>query len=207
MRVLELFKGTGSVGKAIRALYPDCEIISLDILEKYNPTHCCDIMDFDYKQYPVGHFDIIWASPECKVFSVAQYRLMGRNWRDMEHLKQVRRDNEKYVLRTVEIIEYLKPSWWFVENPFFSAMKDIEKMKSLPSYRFDYCQFGYSYKKPTRIWTNRTFNDVVCSCNGKHSGRIGGKEERNKEEHKTREDARYSIPPALLAKLLSPPDV
>jgi hypothetical protein len=45
------------------------EVVSLDILKKFNPTHQCDIMDFVYTQYPRGYFDIIWASPECKVYS------------------------------------------------------------------------------------------------------------------------------------------
>ena len=68
MRVLELFKGTGSVGRVIKENYPEAEIISLDILKKYQPTHCCDILTFDYKQYPRGHFDLLWASPECKIY-------------------------------------------------------------------------------------------------------------------------------------------
>ena len=35
-------------------------------------------MKFDYKQFPVGHFDIIFASPECKVFSQLQYTHIGK---------------------------------------------------------------------------------------------------------------------------------
>ena len=82
MKILELFKGTGSISK----FYKDnknVEIISLDILEKYNPTICCDIMEFDYKIYKQGEFDIIWASPECMIFSQLQYTHIGvnRKWK------------------------------------------------------------------------------------------------------------------------------
>ena len=67
MRLLELFSGTKSVSKAIEHLYD--EIISVDILNKNNPTYCCDILLWDYKQYPPGYFDAIWASPPCTAFA------------------------------------------------------------------------------------------------------------------------------------------
>jgi hypothetical protein len=41
--------------------------ISLDILPKFNPDVCCNIMYFDYLKtaHPEGHFDFIWASLSC----------------------------------------------------------------------------------------------------------------------------------------------
>ena len=53
MRVLELFSGTHSVGKVGRALGYD--VISLDLTDA---TICCDIMEWDYKTFSVGYFDI-----------------------------------------------------------------------------------------------------------------------------------------------------
>ena len=53
MKVLELFKGSGSISEYFENT--DNEIISLDIVSKYLPTICCDIMEWDYKEYPVGH--------------------------------------------------------------------------------------------------------------------------------------------------------
>ena len=55
MKILELFKGSGSITEYYKDT--DNEVISLDILEKYSPTICCDIMDWDYKIYPTGYFD------------------------------------------------------------------------------------------------------------------------------------------------------
>jgi hypothetical protein len=43
MNVLELFKGTGSVGKVCEGLGHN--VVSVDINKKFNPTHLCDIMD------------------------------------------------------------------------------------------------------------------------------------------------------------------
>jgi hypothetical protein len=163
MRVLELFKGTGSVGKVIKANYPDAEIVSLDILEKYEPTICCDILEWNYKEYPRGHFDLIWGSPECKIYSTLQYTLIGRKWADRAELDAAREEHSKYVKKVLEIIDYFQPKRWYIENPYYSAMKDFDFMRIRQSYRFDYCRFGYKYKKPTRIWTNRTdlINHIV----------------------------------------------
>jgi len=207
MRVLELFKGTGSVGKVCKELYPDVELHSLDILPKYNPTYCVDIMDFDYKQFPVGHFDIIWASPECKVYSLLQNTQIGRKWNTKEDLEHVRAEHGQYSKKVLEIIDYLKPQKWFIENPYYSAMKDLPHMKDLPSVRFDYCRFGYVYKKPTRIWTNQMFDNVICNCEKRHPMRIGisSKKEMKKTEHvdTTNTNQRYSIPPDLIRHLLT----
>ena len=73
MRVLELFSGTESVGKVARALGYD--VISLDLIDA---TICCDIMEWDYKTFSVGYFDIIWASPPCNTFSKMRLSNVGR---------------------------------------------------------------------------------------------------------------------------------
>lgn len=205
MRILELFKGTGSVSKC----FPQADVYSVDILKKYNPTFCGDIMDFNYKQFEVGYFDFIWASPECKVFSQLQRTHIGpnRKWKTIEDLENERVKHHKYVLKVLEIIDYLKPKYWFIENPFYSAMKDIPQMKELKSYRFDYCRFDYPYKKPTRIWTNRTdLENHICNCeNKRHPFRLGMNNDLLLEgqiNDKTNINKKYSIPSDLIHYLL-----
>lgn len=206
MRVLELFKGTGSVGRVLES--NGHEVISLDILSKYKPTICCDIMDFDYKQFKEGHFDIIWASPECKIFSQLQHTHIGENrkWKTKQDLENERMKHNKYVLKVLEIIDYLKPKHWFIENPWNSAMKDIPQLKELNSYRFDYCRFGFPYQKPTRIWTNRTeLESVICNCENKHPFRLGMNKETLREgqvKDKTTQNMRYRIPEGLIKYLI-----
>ena len=73
MRVLELFSGTGSVGKVCKE--KDWEVISLDLK---NAEINCNILDWDYTIYPPGHFDIIWASPPCDTFSCLRRSWIGR---------------------------------------------------------------------------------------------------------------------------------
>jgi hypothetical protein len=214
MKLLELFKGTGSIGKIFKQLYPDGQIVSVDILKKYEPSYCCDILDFDYKQFSIGHFDIIWASPECKVFSKLQHTWLKTSrgdkgkWDDMEHLNRVRNENGKYVKKVLEIIDYLKPTFWFIENPWESAMIKLDFMKDLPNYRFDYCRFDYDYKKPTRIWTNKSFENIICNHKNKpHKYRPGiGKGSKFMYNTPSGDlsniNQRYSIPPKLILHLL-----
>ena len=208
-----LFQGTGSVGKVFEEA--GHEVVSLDILEKFQPTHVCDILDFDYKQYPCTHFDIIWASPECKVYSQLQTTNIGahRKYKTRQELDDVRQEHSKYVERVLEIIEYFDPVEWYIENPYFSAMRDLPCMKGLTSYRFDYCRFGFLYQKPTRIWTNRTdLEDRTCACASKqHRYSIGitstYKLSKGAEADESRTEDRYRIPEELLRYLFWHRDV
>jgi site-specific DNA-cytosine methylase len=149
MRVLELFKGSGSITKYYQDT--DTEVVSLDILEKYKPTICCDIIDFDYKQYEVGYFDIIWGSPECKVYSSMNIMNIGENqkYKTKEDLLEIQKRDSIFINRTIEIIEYLKPKYYFIENPQLSAIwKYIDNEEYKSKYILvDYCFFGYDLQK------------------------------------------------------------
>jgi len=178
MRVLELFSGTGSVGKICKEL--GYEVISLDLK---NADINMNILEWNHTTYPVGHFDIIWASPPCDTFSHLRKCWYGRKLKCHKELfsKELEiKDREEIGLpilrKTEEIIDYFKPSFWFIENPKTGAMKDyINK----PYYDVDYCMYSdWGYKKPTRIWTNKT-DFKPLTCNGKCANMLHG------NKHKT----------------------
>ena len=208
MKVLELFKGSGSITNYYSN--SDVEVISLDILENYNPTICCDIMDFDYKQYPVGYFDIISASPECKIYSSFQYIFhigIGKKHKDKNDLENKQKNDSKFINKTIEIIEYLKPKYYFIENPLSSNIwKYIENKNYIDKYIIvDYCYFGYDYKKPTKILTNKILENKRCSCKN-HKINIGATRKDMKKKYdqvKYNLLHRYSIPPKLLDYLFN----
>ena len=50
MRILELFKGTGSITKWVKENNYTIAVYSLAILKKFNPTWCGDIMEWDDKK-------------------------------------------------------------------------------------------------------------------------------------------------------------
>ena len=58
MKLLELFSGTGSVGKVAKTL--GWEVVSLDLK---NADINEDILEWDYKKYEPNYFDMVFASP------------------------------------------------------------------------------------------------------------------------------------------------
>ena len=75
MKLLELFSGTKSVGKVAEQLGYDVTSLDRDL----DADIKCDILDWDYKQYPVGYFDVIWASTSCDTFSTVKNTWIGRH--------------------------------------------------------------------------------------------------------------------------------
>lgn len=149
MRCLELFAGTGSVGEVFKEVGWD--VLSLD---RDMPADIqMDIMDWDYKAYEPGTFDVIWASPPCTEYSIA--KTVGT--RKIE-------DANVVTMRTLEIINYLQPKYWIVENPQTGYMKKQPFMQDLPYKDVDYCRYGMPYKKATRLWNNLTnFEPLRCN--------------------------------------------
>jgi len=204
-RLLELFSGSKSVSKAIGSDFQ--EIISIDILEDWKPTICVDILRWDYKQYPSGHFDTIWASPPCQEFSCLNNshpnKTPNLEWAD------------SIVQKTIEIIDYFNPRAFVIENPQTGSLKDRPYMIGIPFIDIDYCQMSdWGYRKRTRFWTCvDNLSDVLCPGKGKCKSMIGGSHKsgigngNRYEEYRApgvkRILTRYAIPEKAIQYLLS----
>ena len=197
MKVLELFSGTGSVKKVCDKL--EWESVSVDMI--LPADHQCDIMEFDYEQYPKDYFDIVWASPPCTQYS----RAKSQGVRDIE-------GSNKIVLKTLEIIKYFDCEYWFLENPQTGKLKEQSFMKDLSFVDCDYCMYGKPYRKRTRIWTNKKVELLLCNKNcgsfidGKHIGSCGtgGKGQGHKRSYSNKAyslQEKYSIPEKLIMDL------
>ena len=169
MNVLELFSGTGSVGKCCKELGWD--VVSVDLI--LPADHEVDIMDFDYKQYPQDTFDLIWASPPCTEYSNLKNAWLNRPDKNgviltKELLEEKRKESDKLIAKTLEIIEYFKAELWFMENPQRGQLKDREVVKGLPFYDVSYCMYSdWGYEKRTRIWTNKKdWTNLICDKSG-----------------------------------------
>ena len=166
MRVLELFSGTHSVGKVCQNYGWD--VVSVDLK---NADINIDILKWDYKKdYKEGDFDIIWASPPCCLFSNCRRSWIGRKLKAFgdEIITAEILDNDMIknglpiVRKTQEIIEYFKPSFYFIENPQSGKMKNF--LTDMHYYDVDYCKYSdWGYRKRTRIWTNNMeFVPLIC---------------------------------------------
>ena len=144
MNCLELFSGTHSVGKVCKEL--GWNVISVD--NELPATHQEDIMTFDYKQYPQDKFDIVWASPPCNSFSKMLFM-----HKHIDQAKKIREEGLPLLDKTLEIIDFLQPDYFFIENPR-GKLRKLKFMQPLPRATVTYCQYGDTRMKPTDIWTN-----------------------------------------------------
>ena len=157
IKVLELFAGTRSIGKAFEKrghkvfsvewnkdfenidLYKDIsELTAQEILEKF------------------GHPDVIWMSPDCTTFSIAaisHHRTKNEETGNLDPKSDYAKFCDKVDQHCLDLIKELNPSFWFIENPR-GGMRKMTWMKNLPRYTVTYCQYGDNRMKPTDIWTN-----------------------------------------------------
>ena len=140
--LLELFSGTGSVGRAFRAR--GWEVFSVDIDASAEPTLVADVLDLQPVDLP-PHVDCIWASPPCMHYSRARTR--ARTPRDLE-------GSDALVRKLLSLIDHYGGPDWFMENPHSGLLKSREVVAGLPTRIVDYCRYGKPYRKRTSIWTN-----------------------------------------------------
>ena len=145
MRILELFSGSGSVGRIFEGA--GWEVTSVDVLKScagYECTLCMSVLDIKLDQWPEGYWDVIWASPPCTEFS----RAKSTGIRDTEKASAL-------VRHTLALIQALKPKWWFLENPASGGLKHEEYMAGIPFADTSYCRWSdWGYRKNTRVWSN-----------------------------------------------------
>lgn len=215
MKVLELFSGTHSIGKVCKE--HDYEVVSLDrdlgakcpfgTDYESNIHYKEDIMTWDYKKdFKVGEFDLITASPVCIWWSMLRNCCINRKLKGMTKpltKEDIENDITKYgepmIDKVFEIINYFKPKYWWIENPQTGRMKEYIN-DLIPFYDVDYCKYGFEYKKRTRFWTNiKGFKPKKCSKR-KHNIQLGHCKKSNWDGSQTLQ--RYRIPPKLISELL-----
>lgn len=157
MRVLELFAGTRSIGKAfekhghkVYSIEWDKGFENIDWYEDIGKITAQDIID------KFGHPDVIWASPDCTSFSIAaisHHRRKNPETGNLDPVSDYAKFCDNVDQHVLDLIRELKPKYWFIENPR-GGMRKMTWMQGLPRYTVTYCQYGDTRMKPTDIWTN-----------------------------------------------------
>jgi len=161
MKVLELFAGSCSFSNVAKEF--GYEVITTDIKQNPNNSidYVVDIFNFDYSDLP--GIDIVWASPPCTYFSVAS---IGKHW-NKDHTPKSKQAlyGIEIVKKTIEIIDYLGPKYWIIENPR-GKLRKLNIMEDLPRTTVTYCQYGDTRMKPTDLWHNLNWKSKDMCKNG-----------------------------------------
>lgn len=169
MKVLELFAGTRSIGKAfenrgheVYSVEWDKQFDNIDLYADILKVQAKDIIE------RFGKPDVIWASPDCSSYSIAA---ISHHRQQDEHGNLVPvSDYAKFCDRVNQhvlcLILALSPKYWFIENPR-GGLRKMDFMQGLPRYTITYCQYGDNRMKPTDIWTNHPNPQFKPMC---HNG-------------------------------------
>ncbi len=111
-KMLDLFSGTGSVGDVFRR--HGYEVISLENRAAAKPDIFVDIRDWNFRQqFAPGEFDVIAEGVPCLEYSTA----LTTRPRKLE-------EEDALVEKTLEVIDYMQPRLWWVENPLKEEASD-----------------------------------------------------------------------------------
>lgn len=158
IRVLELFAGTRSIGKAFErkghkaySVEWDKDFENISLYEDINNITAKDII-----KLCGGIPDVIWASPDCTTYSIAaisHHRKKNEETGNLEPVSEYAKFCDKTNKHVLDLIQELKPRYYFIENPR-GGLRKMDFMKGLYRYTVTYCQYGDNRMKPTDIWTN-----------------------------------------------------
>ena len=152
MKVLELFAGSRSIGKAAHSL--GYSVFSVDV----KPFDKIDLVkDIEFLKPDEIPFkpDIIWASPPCTTYSIAaisHHRDNGKPKTDFAS------KSDRLVLNTLALIKHFNCDY-YIENPR-GYLRKMNFMKGLPRVTVWYCKYGDIRAKPTDIFSNNIYNPM-----------------------------------------------
>lgn len=155
MKVLELFAGTRSIGRAFEArghevfsVEWDRRFQGIDLYQDISTLTAQEVLE------RFGRPDVIWASPDCASYSIAaisHHRRKGPG--TLAPVSEYAKFCDEVNQHVLRLILALSPRYWFIENPR-GGLRKMAWMDGLPRYTVTYCQYGDTRMKPTDIWTN-----------------------------------------------------
>lgn len=169
MKVLELFAGTRSIGRAFEAR--GHEVFSVEWDKRFTDIDLYkDILTLTAEEVieNFGRPDVIWASPDCTSYSIAaisHHRKQDENG-NLSPVSDYAKFCDRVNQHVLGVMLALSPRYWFIENPR-GGLRKMDFMSGLPRYTVTYCKYGDTRMKPTDIWTNHPDPKFLPMC---HNG-------------------------------------
>lgn len=167
MKVLELFAGTRSIGKAFEeaghevfSVDWDRHFDGIDLYTDIGTLEASTILEL------FGQPDVIWASPDCTSFSVAaisRHRVKNKETGNLDPVSDYAKFCDSVDQHMIQLIKELSPKFFFIENPR-GGLRKMTFMQDLPRYTVTYCKYGDIRMKPTDIWTNHPDQKFIPPC-------------------------------------------
>jgi len=166
--LVELFAGSGHVSEIARSR--GIKTLTIDINKKLSPDWIGNVLDLPGKDFlemlekklnwSKARTRIFWASVPCTSFSKL---MIAKNWNHISYKKNRIRyspKNEKasaaleLLDKTIELKNICKPDFYYFENPV-GVLRHLSQVRQFAIRRtVAYLDYGFSYLKPTDIFTN-----------------------------------------------------
>ena len=163
MKILELFAGTRSIGKAFEkrghevfSVEWDKDFEDIDLYKDIGQLTAEEVLEM------FGKPDVIWMSPDCSSYSLAaisHHRRKNPVTGNLDPISEYAKFCDKVDQHCLELIKELNPKFWFIENPR-GGLRSMTWMQGLPRYTVTYCSylqdrpFEERRMKPTDLFTN-----------------------------------------------------
>lgn len=134
LKVLELFAGTRSIGKAFEkrghkvfSVEWNKDFENIDLYKDIGTLEAKEILE------KFGKPDIIWASPDCSSYSVAaisKHRKRNPTNGSLEPISEYAKFCDNVNIHVLELIKGLNPELFFIENPRGDAKNVLDSAYS-----------------------------------------------------------------------------
>lgn len=152
MKIVELFAGSRSIGKAAESL--GMEVFSVD-WENYEGINLSIDIENMTKEHVPFIPNAVWASPDCTTYTIAACSTHRRNSIEpfSEYAKKCDKVNQHFIKLIKEWLVINPDMVFFIENPR-GMLRKMPFMQEFKRHTVWYCQYGDNRAKPTDIWTN-----------------------------------------------------
>lgn len=129
MKILELFAGTRSIGKAfekrgheVYSIDWDRNMSNIDLYADISKLKAEDILA------KFGKPDVVWASPDCTTYSIAgisHHREKDEETGELKPVSEYAKFCDETNQNVLKLINELEPRYYFIENPRGRPKKDV----------------------------------------------------------------------------------